>query len=59
MKETASVLSIPLTVGGGVRSVNDVSNLLSNGAEKVSLNTVAVDNPSVVAMASKEFGLKP
>ncbi|MCG3108674.1 Imidazole glycerol phosphate synthase subunit HisF [Metallosphaera sp. J1] len=56
VRETASVLSIPLTVGGGVRSVEDVSNLLSNGADKVSLNTIAVENPSVVSMASREFG---
>ncbi|ABP96086.1 MULTISPECIES: imidazole glycerol phosphate synthase subunit HisF [Metallosphaera] len=56
VRETASVLSIPLTVGGGVRTVEDVSNLLSNGADKVSLNTVAAENPSVVSMASREFG---
>ncbi|QKQ99536.1 imidazole glycerol phosphate synthase subunit HisF [Metallosphaera tengchongensis] len=56
VRETASVLSIPLTVGGGVRSVEDVSRLLSNGADKVSLNTISVENPAVVSEASREFG---
>ncbi|MEM0279429.1 MAG: imidazole glycerol phosphate synthase subunit HisF [Metallosphaera sp.] len=56
VKDTASVLSIPLSVGGGIRSLDDISKLLSNGADKVSLNSVAVENPQLVTLASKEFG---
>ncbi|EHP68754.1 imidazoleglycerol phosphate synthase, cyclase subunit [Metallosphaera yellowstonensis MK1] len=56
VRETAEILSIPLTVGGGVRTVDDVSRLLSNGADKVSINTAAVENPELIELASREFG---
>jgi cyclase len=47
---------IPLTVGGGVRSVADVRRLLNAGADKVSMNTAAVENPDLVAEASAKVG---
>lgn len=53
---TAEDLFIPLTVGGGVGSVQDVDRLLRAGADKVAINTGAVKDPKVVAAASKEFG---
>lgn len=56
VRETASVLSIPLSVGGGIRDLDDISLLLSSGADKVSINTAAVNNPALIAQASQEFG---
>lgn len=49
-------LQIPLTIGGGVRTVDDVQNLLSSGADKVSINTAAVVNPSIINEMSSRFG---
>jgi imidazole glycerol-phosphate synthase subunit HisF len=56
IEEVASQVFIPLTVGGGVREVVDVRNLLNAGADKVSINTSAVTNPQLVADASARFG---
>jgi len=56
IKNTASVLSIPLTVGGGIRTIDDVSRILGNGADKVSINTAAVENKKIIAQASEQFG---
>jgi len=56
IEEVASQVFIPLTVGGGVRAVEDVRNLLNAGADKVSINTSAVTNPQLVADASSRFG---
>lgn len=56
VRDTASVLSIPLTVGGGIRSLDDISNALSSGADKVSVNTAAVEKPNLIKAASEEFG---
>ena len=56
VRRTAEQVFIPLTVGGGVRSVDDVRNLLRAGADKVSLNTAAVRDPDVLRAASDEFG---
>lgn len=56
IEQVASQVFIPLTVGGGVREVEDVRRLLNAGADKVSINTTAVLNPQVVADASGRFG---
>lgn len=47
---------IPLTVGGGIRSLDDISSLLKAGADKVSLNTLAVESPSLIREAANRFG---
>ena len=56
IEEVASQVFIPLTVGGGVREVGDVRNLLNAGADKVSINTSAVLNPQLVADAAGRYG---
>ncbi|EIC13713.1 imidazole glycerol phosphate synthase subunit HisF [Kingella kingae] len=56
IEEVASQVFIPLTVGGGVRSVADIRRLLNAGADKVSINTAAVTNPDLVSEASAFFG---
>jgi imidazoleglycerol phosphate synthase cyclase subunit len=50
------VLSIPLTVGGGVRQLEDAARLLSAGADKVAVNTAAVDDPSIIAEIANQMG---
>src|SRR5262245_17478086 len=54
--KTAEQVFIPLTVGGGVRTVDDFRILLSAGADKVSVNTAAVKNPNLINDASQRFG---
>lgn len=49
-------INIPFTVGGGISSVDDVSVLLQNGADKISVNTAAFKNPALIAQLAKEFG---
>ena len=56
IEAVASQVFIPLTVGGGVRKVDDVRRLLNAGADKVSINTSAVVNPQLVADASGRYG---
>ncbi|MFH2134965.1 MAG: imidazole glycerol phosphate synthase subunit HisF [Pseudomonadota bacterium] len=56
IEKVAEQVFIPLTVGGGVREVQDVRNLLNAGADKVSINTSAVVNPQLVADASGRYG---
>jgi cyclase len=56
IEKVASQVFIPLTVGGGVREVEDVRRLLNAGADKVSINTSAILNPQLVAAASNRFG---
>jgi imidazole glycerol-phosphate synthase subunit HisF len=56
IEQVASQVFIPLTVGGGVREVNDVRRLLNAGADKVSINTSAVQNPKLVEEAAGRFG---
>lgn len=56
IEAVASQVFIPLTVGGGVRTVDDVRRLLNAGADKVSFNSAAVANPQVIADASAKYG---
>ena len=56
ISRVADQVFIPLTVGGGVRSVEDVRKLLNAGADKVSINTTAVEHPEVVEQAAHRFG---
>ena len=56
VKKTSKKCFVPLTVGGGVRSIDDINKLLNCGADKVSINTAAVQNDSVVSESSKQFG---
>ena len=56
VKRTAENCFIPLTVGGGVRTIDDISRLLHHGADKVSINTAAVENIDLVAKAAKKYG---
>lgn len=56
IERVAEQVFIPLTVGGGVREVNDVRRLLNAGADKISINTSAVTNPQLVKEAASKFG---
>jgi cyclase len=56
IERVAEQVFIPLTVGGGVRRVEDVRKLLNAGADKVSINTAAVENPALVSEAAARFG---
>jgi len=56
VKEVAKKVFIPFTVGGGVRSVKDISELLNAGADKVSINSAALKNPKLLNDASNRFG---
>jgi imidazole glycerol-phosphate synthase subunit HisF len=55
-RETAERLFIPLTIGGGIRTADDVGRALRSGADKVSLNSAAVDRPEVISEAAARFG---
>ena len=56
VRRTAEGIYMPLTVGGGIRSLEDIRTLLRAGADKVSLNTAAVDRPALVSDAARAFG---
>jgi cyclase len=56
VEKVAENVFIPFTVGGGIQSVEQIDELLRSGAEKVSVNTAAVDNPQLLAEASQRFG---
>jgi len=56
VKETSKNIAIPLCVAGGIRSIADIKKLLNAGADKVSINTAAVKNPSLIKEASMYFG---
>ncbi len=56
VKEISSTCTIPLTVGGGIRTLDDISVLLKSGADKVSINTQALKDPNFVRLAAESFG---
>jgi imidazole glycerol-phosphate synthase subunit HisF len=56
IRRAAEEIFMPFTVGGGVRSISDFRQLLSNGADKVSINTAAVETPDLINQASERFG---
>ncbi len=56
VEKMASKVFIPLTVGGGVRTIDDIRRLLNAGADKVGINTAAIDNPEFVQEAAEHFG---
>lgn len=56
IRETAEGLSIPLTIGGGINSVDDIKQLLDAGADKVSINSAAIKNPELIKEVSDTFG---
>lgn len=56
VEKTAEEIFIPLTVGGGLRSIDDIRRALRAGADKVALNTAAIQNPDLVRQAARQFG---
>ena len=56
ISETAKEIFIPITVGGGIRSLSDIKSLLRIGADKISINTAAIKRPEIIKEASEEFG---
>lgn len=56
ISETARQIFVPLTVGGGLRTLDDISTVLRAGADKVSLNTAAIRNPEIIREAAQAFG---
>ncbi|MBN2372208.1 imidazole glycerol phosphate synthase subunit HisF [bacterium] len=56
VKKTAQVLFIPFTVGGGLRSLEDIRAILHAGADKIAINTAAINNPSLITEGAKSFG---
>ncbi len=56
VEKVAQEISTPLTVGGGIRNLEDIRNLLNAGADKISINTAAVKDPDLIKRASKKFG---
>jgi imidazole glycerol-phosphate synthase subunit HisF len=56
VERTANQLFVPLTVGGGVRSREDMRSALNAGADKVSINTIAVQNPEIITQCAEDFG---
>lgn len=58
VRKTAETVFLPFSVGGGIRSVDDIRNILSNGADKISLNTAAVLKPELISEGAEEFGVQ-
>ncbi|MCX5812722.1 MAG: imidazole glycerol phosphate synthase subunit HisF [Proteobacteria bacterium] len=58
VNQVSSVITIPLTVGGGIGSLEDIELILKAGASKVSINSAAVENPELIREAAKKFGSK-
>lgn len=55
-RKTAAKLFIPFTIGGGIRTIKDMREILKSGADKVSLNTAAVKNPEIITAGARKFG---
>ena len=55
-KEIAKVVSIPFTVGGGIKGMDDIARVLDAGADKVGINSAAVENPTLIEEAAEAFG---
>jgi len=56
IKRTTENVFVPITVGGGLRDIDDISSALRSGADKVSINTAAIKNPEIIKKAAKRFG---
>src|SRR5205814_4178764 len=56
VRRVADTINIPFTVGGGLRNLDDIQEILRSGADKVSLNTSAVQDPSIVKRSAERFG---
>lgn len=56
VREAARVLDVPFTVGGGIRSLTDVREILCSGADKIAVNTAAVENPALITQVAEVFG---
>jgi cyclase len=56
VRRVASEINIPFTVGGGVRTVDDIASLLESGADKVSINSAAIKDPELLSVAAENFG---
>ncbi len=59
VRQTAEQVFMPLTVGGGIRGIDDIRNLLNAGCDKVSIKSAAVRNPELITAASRRFGALP
>ncbi len=58
VRRTAEEVSIPFTIGGGIRTTNDIREMLRSGADKVSINTAAVKNPQIINDGAENFGVQ-
>lgn len=58
VRRTADEVSIPLTIGGGIRTTNDIREMLRSGADKVSVNTAAVHDPHLISNGAEKFGVQ-
>lgn len=56
INKISKVCRVPLTIGGGIKSLEDIRKRLAAGADKVSINTIAIDNPSFIATSAEKFG---
>ncbi len=56
VEKTAGSVFIPLTVGGGIRNIDDIKDILRAGADKISINTSAVENPKLISQGADKFG---
>ena len=56
INEISKEVFIPITVGGGIRNLLDIENLLKNGADKIAINTAAIKKPDFIDLAVKEYG---